>query len=102
MIRIEIENGNYTSYATNFYMADDAYLFFKFKSPKSDCEIGIAYDEFVNGGDCFVNDGELNSQDYQIIDEIIFDRLPRENEFKLVTLALDKAIRKFNETQRHD
>lgn len=102
MIRIEYDCGNYTAYATEFTLADDMYLFFEFKSPKSGCEIGIAYDEFVNDGDWFISNGTLDVQDREIVNDVVFDLLPEQNEFHLVTFVIDSAIRKFNEMQRHD
>jgi hypothetical protein len=82
--------------AHDFVLADDLYLFFKFGSPNSRCEIGIAYDQFVGGGDWYVNDGHLGGCDRKLIDEIVFEKLPVVPEFARFNVAVDTAIRKFN------
>lgn len=95
-IEFTTNEGNYRTRAHSFVLADDLYLFFKFESPKSDCEIGIAYDEYVDSADWYVHDGELCGQDYEIINDILFSKLPMTPEFTDLEIAIDAAIRKFN------
>lgn len=95
-LELRTDEGNYKTRAYDFVLAEDLYLFFRFKSPKSDCEIGIAYDMFVDGGDWYVNEGELGWQDYQIVDDIIWNRLMRTPEFEAFAFQVDIAIRRFN------
>lgn len=95
-IVIKSNEGGYETKAYRFVMANDMYLFFRFESPKSKCEVGIAYDEFVDGGDWFVNDGLLGGLDNQIIDDVIFDKLPNTPEYLEFNAAVDAAMRKFN------
>ena len=83
--------------AYDFKFADDLYLFFKFESPKSRCEIGIAYDQYVDGGDWYVNDGNLDKNDYEIVTNVVFDRLPSTPEFTKFDIAVYSAVRNFNE-----
>lgn len=92
-IRITLEDKCAEAY--DFELAGDLYLFFKFGSPNSRCEIGIAYDEFVDGGDWYVNDGHLGDSS-DVIDDIIFDKLPMTPEFSAFNVAVDAAMRKFN------
>ena len=95
-IEIRSNEGGYATRAYDFVLADDLYLFFKFESPKSRCEIAIAYDLFVSGGDWYVNRGDLDAQDDGIIDDVIFTRLPMTPEFTDFEMAVDAAMRKFN------
>jgi len=95
-IEFRTDEGNYETRAHGFVLANDLYLFFKFESPKSDCEIGIAYDEYVDGGDWYVNDGELGRSDREIINDIIYDKLPMEKEWMDFCVAVDAAARRFN------
>lgn len=95
-IEFTIDMGTYTARAHSFALADDLYLFFRFESPESDAEIGIAYDEYVDGGDWYVNEGKVGGQDYECIDEIVFDRLPSTPEFTDFDIAVDRARRRFN------
>lgn len=98
-IRFESDEGDYKTTAYDFTLADDLYLFFKFESPKSNCEIGIAYDEYVDGGDWYVQDGTLGGCDHEIVNDIIWSRLPRTEEFDRVDAAVQRAIRAFNEQE---
>lgn len=103
MGKIEIINnyGDYEVRAYNFVLAQDMYMFFRFKSPKSDCEIAIAYDEFVNGGDWYVNDGEFDyDADQEIVDDIIFDGFGRDERLLRLYRAIDAAIDEFNKSNR--
>ncbi len=95
-IEFRTEEGEYRTRAWDFVIADDLYIFFQFGSPKSRCEIGIAYDELVDGGDWYVNEGELCGQDYEIVSDIIWNRLWSRPEFNELGNAIDLAIRKFN------
>ena len=95
-IEIKSNEGGYETRVYDFALADDLYLFFRFESPKSKCEIGIAYDQYEDAGDWYVNDGHLGGQDYQIIDDIIFDKLPEQPEWFDFRVAVDKAVRRFN------
>ena len=93
-IRITLDDRCADAY--DFVLADDLYLFFKFGSPNSRCEIGIAYDQFVSGGDWYVNDGHLSGYDHKLIDEIVFEKLPLVPELHDFNVAVDAAMRKFN------
>ena len=95
-IEFTTNEGGYRTRAHRFVMADDLYTFFKFESPKSDCEIAIAYDLLVSGGDWYVNDGTLDGQDDAIVDDVVFTRLPESPEFKEFEEAVNAARRKFN------
>ena len=95
-IEIISDEGNYVTRAHSFRLADDMYLFFKFVSPKSDCEIGIAYDEYVDAGDWYVSSGTLGGCDYEIVNDVLFNGLPMTPEFTDLEIAVDAAIRKFN------
>ena len=95
-IEFTINMGTYTARAHSFALADDLYLFFKFVSPESDAEIGVAYDILVDGGEWYINEGTLGGQDYECIDEIVFDKLPSTPEFTDFDIAVDRARRKFN------
>lgn len=95
-IEFKTNEGNYETRAYDFVMTDDLYIFFKFESPKSSCEIGIAYDELIDGGDWYVNEGELGGEDYQIVSDIIWNRLWRRHEFDKFCNAVERAMRKFN------
>ena len=81
--------------AYDFALADDLYLFFKFGSPNSRCEIGIAYDVFVDSGDWYVSEGHLDERDFRLIDYII-DKLHEEEEWFDFLAAVDAAVRRFN------
>jgi len=94
---IRSDEGNYKTKAYDFVIADDLYIFFKFRSPKSMCEIGIAYDQFVDGGDWYLHNGDLRGQDHKIVDDIVWNRLMRTPEFAEFDMAVSKAARKFNE-----
>lgn len=95
-IEFKSNEGNYETRAHGFAMADDLYLFFRFESPKSDCEIGIAYDQFVDCGDWYVSDGELGGNDYEIVNDIVFGKLPMTPEFTDFETAVNAAVRRFN------
>lgn len=95
-IEIKSNEGDYETRAYDFALADDLYLFFRFESPKSRCEIGIAYDQYADGGDWYVNDGVLGGQDHQIVSDVVFNRLPATPEFTDFEIAVDAAKRKFN------
>ena len=95
-IEFRTDEGNYETRAYGFTLADDLYLFFRFESPKSDCEIAIAYDEYVDCGDWYVNDGELGGQDYEIVTDLVFNRLPTADEFKRFEDTVYAAVREFN------
>ena len=95
-IKFESDEGGYITRAYDFTLADDLYLFFRFQSPKSDCEIGIAYDEFVDGGDWYVADGDLDGNDEKIVSDVIWDKLPETSEFFKFNAAVDAAMREFN------
>lgn len=103
MSKIEIINdyGDYKVRAYDFVLAEDMYMFFRYKSPESDCEIGIAYDEFVNGGDWYVNDGMLDySHDEEIINDLIFDGFGSNERLLRLYKAIDAAIDEFNSSNR--
>ena len=95
---IRSDKGDYKTKAYDFMIADDLYLFFKFRSPKSYCEIGVAYDQFVDGGEWYVNDGNLRGQDHEIVDDIVWNRLMGVPEFVEFDMAVSAAARKFNES----
>lgn len=95
-IEIRSDEGGYVTKAHGFTIADDMYLFFRFESPKSDCKIGIAYDQYEDAGDWYVAEGHLGGQDYQIVTDVIFDKLPETSEWQELRVAVDAAIRKFN------
>lgn len=95
-IVFKTDEGGYETRAYDFALADDLYLFFKFESPKSDCEIGIAYDAIVDGGEWYVNDGMLDGADYEIVYDIVWNRLPAAPEFDTFAFQIDLAIRRFN------
>ena len=95
-IEFRTDEGNYETRAYDFVLDDDLYLFFKFESPKSSCEIGIAYDEYEDCGDWYVNDGTLGGQDYEIVTDIIWNRLPDSSEWNGFRVAVDAAVRRFN------
>ena len=94
---IRYDEGNYKSEAYDFRIADDLYLFFKFRSPKSQCEIAIAYDVYVDSGDWYVNDGNLDECDFVFVDDVISNKLPRTPEFTDFDIAVYVAVRNFNE-----
>lgn len=96
-IEFRTNEGNYETRAYDFVMADDLYIFFKFESPKSRCEIGIAYDQLVDGGNWYVNEGELVGNDHAIVSDVVFDKLWNSPEFDGFYIAVDLAMRKFNE-----
>lgn len=100
MMRILSDEGDYKTKAYDFTIADDLYMFFKFKSPKSRCEIGIAYDQIATGGDWYVHDGNLGGCDYEIVTDIVFDRLWGEPEFVEFYETVQAAASKFNRAVR--
>ena len=95
-IVIKSNEGGYETKAYRFVIADDLYLFFRFESPKSNCEIAIAYDVFVDSRDWYVNDGLFDYDECKIIDDVIFDKLPMTTEWLDFRAAIDAAVRKFN------
>lgn len=95
-IRIESNEGNYRTVAFRFVIEDDLYLFFKFVSPKSNCEIAIAYDVYMDSGEWYVNDGELDDCDWEIVNDILFTRLPMNQKFSQFMSIVDAAVREFN------
>ena len=95
-IVFKTDEGDYETRAYEFALADDLYMFFKFESPKSDCKIGLAYDVLVDGGDWYVNDGVLAGADYEIVDDIVWNRIMRTPEFDTFAFQIDLAIRRFN------
>ena len=95
-IKFEFDDGDYVSVAHSFELASDLYLFFRFESPKSDCEIGIAYDQFEDGGEWYVNNGHLDWGDHELVDDVIWDKLPNTSEFMGVCAAIAEAVREFN------
>jgi len=97
-IEIRSNEGNYKTRAYDFKLAGDLYLLFKFESPKSDCEIAIAYDEYVDGGEWYVNDGDLGGQDDEIVNDVVFNGLPMTPEFTEFETAVNAAVRKFNKS----
>lgn len=100
-IEFKTDEGNYPTRAHSFTLADDLYLFFRFESPKSDCEIGIAYDVYVDGGyDWYVNDGTLGGQDHEIVNDLIWNRLAENDEWRRFRVAVDAAVREFNGLER--
>lgn len=97
-IEIRSNDGNYKTRAYDFKLASDLYLLFKFESPNSDCEIAIAYDEYVDGGDWYVNDGELDEDDDEIVNDVVFSKLPMTLEFTEFETAVNAAVSKFNKS----
>ena len=95
-IKFTIDMGTYTARAHSFALADDLYLFFRFESPESDAEIGVAYDILVDGGEWYVSEGNVGGQDGECIDEIVFNLLPSTTEFTHFDIAVDRARRMFN------
>lgn len=83
-------------YAEGFELADDLYLFFQFKSEKSACEIGIAFDQFIDGGDWYVNNGHFDNGDYCVVDEIVYIKMPKAYEWKRFEDAITRATMEFN------
>lgn len=95
-IEFKTDEGNYPTRAHSFVLADDLYLFFRFESPKSDAEIGIAYDEYEDAGDWYVNDGHFDYQDQEIVNDVIWGRLAESDEWRKFKVAVDAAVREFN------
>lgn len=95
-IEFVTDEGNYPTRAYNFTLASDLYLFFKFESPESDCEIGVAFDTIEDGGDWYVNDGILGGQDYEIVDDLIWTQLPRSDEWRVFVATVFDAVSAFN------
>ena len=95
-MEFKTNEGNYETRAHDFYMADDLYLFFKFESPKSDCEIGIAYDQYKDAGDWYVNNGRFDYRDQEIVDDVIWTRLCESAEWRRFRVAVDAAVRQLN------
>ena len=96
MIEFKTNEGNYPTRAHNFTLADDLYLFFKFESPESDCEIGIAFDQYEDAGDWYVSDGHLGGSDYKFINKIVWTELCKSEEWRRFRAAVDAAVRQFN------
>ena len=92
-IRMTMDDGR--AEACDFALADDLYLFFKFRSPNSECEIGIAYDVFIDSGDWYVSEGHLDECDFRLIDYII-DKLHEEPEWFDFTTSVEDEVRRFN------
>ena len=97
---IRSDEGDYKTMAFDFVIADDLYLFFKFRSPKSRCEIGIAYDQIASGGDWYVHDGDLDGNDYDIVTDVVFSGLFGKPEFVEFYETVQAAASKFNKTVR--
>ena len=95
-IEIRSNEGGYETRAYDFELMCDLYLFFKFESPKSNCEIGIAYDCLVSEDEWFVNDGEFAWSDSKIVDDVIFTKLYENEKFALLRSVIHKAIEEFN------
>ena len=92
-IRITLDDRIAMAY--DFIIADDRYIFIRFGSPNSDCEIGIAFDQFVNGGSWYENDGHLGEYDHKLVDEVL-DKLWDTPEFDEFHRAVNAAASKFN------
>ena len=92
-IRITFEDK--AAEAFDFTIADDLYIFFRFRSPNSDCEIGIAFDQLIDGGDWYENDGHLGGYDHKLVDEVL-NRLWDTPEFDRFHSAVNAAARMFN------
>ena len=95
-LELKFDDGDYKSRAYDFVVADDLYIFFKFESPKSDCEIGIGYDVYRCGGDWYVNDGTLDGCDYEIVNDIVWNAMPASPEFRVLDDTIEAAVRRFN------
>ena len=101
MGRIEItsDEGNYETRAHGFHIEDDLYMFFEFESPKSKCTIGIAYDQYASGGDWYGSDGHVHDNDWDIVTNVVFDRLPVTPEFERFDNTVLAARYEFNRSQ---
>lgn len=82
--------------AYDFVLADDLYLFFKFGSPNSRCEIAIAYDEYMDGGDWYVNEGHLDRNDLKLVNDIVWEYLYTDETWQRLCCGIDKLIAEFN------
>lgn len=90
------DEGNYPTRAYGFSLAEDLYLFFRFESPKSDCEIGIGFDQYIDAGDWYVSDGHLDGNDDGIVEDVVFNRLAETGEWQSFAGAVLAAAKVFN------